>query len=144
MIKVFVYGTLKAGYGNNRLLDNESSDLIGKAVLLTPAILACNGSFPYLSLIGTSSRKGWVLGEVYQVSEEVMRTLDSLEGYPDFYNRSEMDCLIIEDAPKIVKCWVYHVDLSSDAYVTQPGLSWVEPDETTSILKWSRHRNTRS
>jgi len=77
---VAVYGSLRAGLHNHRLLDNEESTQLG--TFKTPPIykLFSLGGFPGLHKDGTTE----VTVEVYEVSEDVFKSLDRLEGYyPD-------------------------------------------------------------
>lgn len=78
--RVFVYGTLKRGHGNHRLL--ADSTFVGEDVL-AGATLRDYGAFPAVEL----TLGGVVHGEVYQVSHETLRQLDRLEGVPSLYQR---------------------------------------------------------
>lgn len=77
---VFVYGTLKSGYGNNRLL--STSKLLGEDTLDKHDIYAVAG-FP-----GVIPGEGIVQGEVWEITPEVLETLDRLEGHPRMYLRT--------------------------------------------------------
>jgi gamma-glutamylcyclotransferase (GGCT)/AIG2-like uncharacterized protein YtfP len=87
--KVFVYGTLKSGYGNNRLLRNAT--FLGDGYLRDHKCYYYGpiGSFPFV----VPSKGTSVLGEVYQVDRNTLSSLDSLEGYREgqekqyFYDR---------------------------------------------------------
>lgn len=80
-IPVFVYGTLKSGMSNSYLLDN--SLLVGPYQTDPEYTMVDLGHFPAVILSGSSSIKG----EVYLVDQSVFEDLDSLEGYPTFYDR---------------------------------------------------------
>jgi gamma-glutamylcyclotransferase (GGCT)/AIG2-like uncharacterized protein YtfP len=85
--RVFVYGTLKHGHGNHRLLQHKGALFSGPARTDEAAFdLCCNGSFPYALMAG----KYHLGGEVYTVDEDVFKSLDRLEGYPRFYNRAQI------------------------------------------------------
>jgi gamma-glutamylcyclotransferase (GGCT)/AIG2-like uncharacterized protein YtfP len=84
-IRVFVYGTLKQGHGNHRLL--AQSKFLGRCVLTGPFRLISLGGFPGLVEVGESDEDQDISGEVYQVSEDVLQSLDMLEGHPRFYTR---------------------------------------------------------
>jgi gamma-glutamylcyclotransferase (GGCT)/AIG2-like uncharacterized protein YtfP len=72
-VKLFVYGTLKRGYGLNRYL--KTSDFLGVEVV-EGFTLYSNGGFPYMV-----KGDGVVYGEVYEVSDkDVMDILDVIEG----------------------------------------------------------------
>lgn len=90
-MKVFVYGTLKSGYGNSRaLLNNPHSHLVGRAITTESFFLADLGSFPGMlrDLPGKESGlKSKVKGELWEIDEEIIKPrLDRLEGAPSFYH----------------------------------------------------------
>lgn len=96
---VFVYGSLKKGYGNNRLL--EFATLIGSDETTSEDYeLRCWGAYPAVYKGGVTSIKG----EVYEIDDNILRSLDSLEGYPSFYNRELVSLKSGRDA------WMYYID----------------------------------
>lgn len=77
-MKVFVYGTLKRGYGNNILL--RGAEYLGEGVLNNHILYYSygKGGFP----VSRYNGKGRVLGEVYEIDpDKHLYSLDSLEGY---------------------------------------------------------------
>lgn len=81
---VFVYGTLKQGYGNHRLL--TEAEKLGTAIVQDVTLY--DMGFP----VAIDSDGDFVTGEVYRVDdEETMQRLDWLEGYPSFYDRKLVD-----------------------------------------------------
>lgn len=101
--KVFVYGTLKKGYGNHSLL--REAKFIGEALTLKRFRLFDVG-FPYAV---PSQRGARLKGEVYEVnSPEIMKALDWLEGYPSHYKR-QVIMVELENGQKI-EAWIYVVD----------------------------------
>lgn len=99
----FVYGTLKKGYGNHRVLGN--STFIGEAISVIKYELY-NGGFPlaYRSVKGLK-----VKGELYCVlNEKVVQDLDRLEGNGHFYTRALRD---FEHLPskKLTTAWIYEI-----------------------------------
>lgn len=84
MHTVFVYGTLKRGHGNHRLLEVDGVEYLGVDYLPASAV-ECVG-FPMAKFDATAPVK-YLLVEVYKVSDEVLKTLDRLEGYdPESHN----------------------------------------------------------
>ena len=82
-MKVAVYGTLREGFGNHRLL--AGSEFIGKTK--TEPIFTMYGSaIPWIVAGGNTA----ITVEVYEVDEVTMRNLDRLEGYPYYYDRKEV------------------------------------------------------
>lgn len=73
--RVFVYGTLRKGYGNHRLLENAT--FIGKAETVQKYHLTASG-IPYVHPNIETSK---IIGEVYEVNEHQLARLDMLEGY---------------------------------------------------------------
>jgi gamma-glutamylaminecyclotransferase len=84
---VFVYGTLLRNEPNHTLL--EGSDFLGEAHTLPLYTLFDLGSFPAMAEGGETS----VRGEVFRVSQEVLDSLDALEGHPDWYKRTQISLI---------------------------------------------------
>lgn len=81
---VFVYGTLKKGYGNHHLLSR--SKFLDTAV--TRGVLHDLGAFPAAR---TNDSGGQIHGELYSVDDETLARLDRLEGIPTFYQRDKVE-----------------------------------------------------
>ena len=68
------------------------------------------GGFPALTSVGAKTD---VVVEVYSVDENTMLRLDRLEGYPHFYNRSQVAILLDEGEGGVdtyASAWMYHID----------------------------------
>jgi len=79
--RLFVYGTLKSGYGNNRLM--RPGKFIKKACL-DGYILSGNG-VPF----AIESPGDHIIGELWEVPKyQMLGPIDSLEGHPYFYTRT--------------------------------------------------------
>lgn len=80
---IFTYGTLKRGFTNNFILDGTtfiSTGITEKKYQIYPCT---NFAFPFLI---KSEQKQCIKGEVFEVtSNEILKKLDILEGYPDLY-----------------------------------------------------------
>jgi len=85
LINVFVYGSLKRGYWNHSLI---SGYMCTEAKTRDSRFTMVNlGAYPAVLNEGNN----YIYGELYRnVSEDVMRNLDDLEGYPFFYNRMKV------------------------------------------------------
>ena len=94
-MKIFVYGTLKRGYGNNRLL--SGCEFLGEAVTAPKYDLKARG-IPFL-VHGNYA----VHGEVYEADEETVYRMDLLEGHPNFYHRG--DIVLGEFSPVSGELW---------------------------------------
>lgn len=91
--RVFVYGTLKRGIHNHRLL--EQSQYIGEAFTVEKFRMYTTG-FPVLfeDLEGKS-----VFGEVYDVDEETLKNLDHLEAEGRMYDRKHVTVYLTSGPP---------------------------------------------
>jgi gamma-glutamylaminecyclotransferase len=86
--RVFVYGSLKAGQPNNRAL--AGATYLGRCYLEGPYKMVSLGHFPGVIETGVAEDRNRILGEVYEVTEDVLHTLDLIEGHPSFYNRRKV------------------------------------------------------
>ena len=97
---VFVYGTLKQGHGNHRLLID--SELVGKATAEGIAIhAATHSSFPF----AMRNKQQTAHGEVYKINNFTLNKLDKLEGTPCFYQRETTVCTLASGEQ--IECWIY-------------------------------------
>lgn len=96
--KVLVYGTLKAGNpirgldqfkGATYLYDAATVDNRWKLIDVGPFPAAVPGSCN-------------ILGEVWEVTFDVFKQLDEIEGFPTYYNRSKV---LLETGETV---WMYH------------------------------------
>jgi gamma-glutamylcyclotransferase (GGCT)/AIG2-like uncharacterized protein YtfP len=98
--RVFVYGSLKHGLSNHRLL--EKAVYAGEGTLEGYRMYSL-GAFPAIvegTPLGQESR--WTVeGEVYEVSAEILAALDRLEGHPSFYRRHRV---LLQGGERV---WVY-------------------------------------
>lgn len=97
LIKVFVYGSLKQGYGNNYLLSN-STFLKETHTQENNFKMISFGNFPGILENGNS----FICGELYEIDEEALYNLDILESNGNFYTRKQ---IFLEDEEEPV--WVY-------------------------------------
>lgn len=89
-VKVAVYGSLRKGLHNHRLLQGEK--FVGQFETDPLYSLIDLGSFPGLLKDGNTA----VLMEVFEVNADKLKKLDSLEGYHgkgenNFYNREKIE-----------------------------------------------------
>jgi gamma-glutamylcyclotransferase (GGCT)/AIG2-like uncharacterized protein YtfP len=78
---------LKNGKGNHRLLAH--SKFLGRCYIEDNQRLISLGGYPGL-VRGPDLDKRRVVGEVYQVNEETLQSLDWLEGHPRYYERQKV------------------------------------------------------
>lgn len=91
---VFVYGTLKSGETNHRILTNPGngrSTLLGQARTLKKWPLVLVSSYEIPCLLPCEGVGQEICGEVYQVDDQMLEVLDRLESHPEYYVRSLED-----------------------------------------------------
>lgn len=117
MNKVFVYGTLKTGHYNHRVLKIggtskllvDDAYITGKMFDLGPYPVVTEGDRP-------------VKGEVWLVDDNTLERLDHLEGHPRHYERQQVPLLYSSD----FLVWVYRMkpsDIPARA-VPMPVANW--------------------
>lgn len=78
-MKLFVYGTLRKGLHNNHYL--KEAKFVGLA-------FACDFTIAVNALPYLIQKKGSkAIGEVYEISEHTLASIDELEGHPHWYIR---------------------------------------------------------
>ena len=101
--RVFVYGTLRQGEGNHRLLSKSTLVGVGKSV--NKYCMTANGC-PFVNKYIQQSN---IVGEVYQIPNVTeMYNLDMLESHPYWYYR-EIIQIKLKDG-SIVDAWIYFND----------------------------------
>lgn len=81
--KLFVYGSLKRGFGNHHFL--EESKFVSKITTKISSFRMFSlGGFPGVSL-QPNGRK--IIGELYEIDDNTLQRIDYLEGNGNFYNR---------------------------------------------------------
>lgn len=103
MTKVFVYGTLKRAYHNNRYL--KGSRFLGEALTVDnfdmldvgfPVLLPQRGDVAYP-----------VKGELYEIDDTTLKNLDRLEGEGRMYQRQTRTVLSMDDPITGVHAYIY-------------------------------------
>jgi gamma-glutamylcyclotransferase (GGCT)/AIG2-like uncharacterized protein YtfP len=140
MHRVFVYGTLKQGHGNHRLL--SAATFVGRCIARLPYRFVDLGSFP--GLVRTNPNytlsdvredfpaSRMVGGEVYEVNDQQLLGLDYLEGHPRFYERFEVDT-------PLGKVWTYTLPPSYGRHEEISSIFWRQTDDE---LGWLAHNAT--
>jgi gamma-glutamylcyclotransferase (GGCT)/AIG2-like uncharacterized protein YtfP len=126
---VFVYGTLKRGYSNNRLL--EGAKFVGEAFTIGK-YARVDAGFPVV--VEGSDEAFAVAGEVYDIKgqPDILKRLDFLEHEGTMYDRKEV-VVYLPGKKKRLGAFIYvgcpdfwgDRDHSNDKYYTSGGkLSW--------------------
>lgn len=86
---VATYGTLRHGLGNwSHFLNNEHCTFLGEQRTEPNYKMVSLGGFPGVILNGNQQ----ITIDVFRVSSErVLKNLDSLEGYPSFYQKTDIN-----------------------------------------------------
>lgn len=116
LVSVAVYGTLKSGHGNHRLL--EDSYCLGDGYTASAYPLVIDG-LPYvIDRIGVGKR---VRVEAYRVDEATLARLDGLEGHPDWYQRKQIQIQLVKGGT--ITAWVYMIpDNKSTTHMHDTGI----------------------
>ena len=99
---VFVYGTLRNGYGNHHLLKEAHCYGIG-CTDACYAMYLVHG-FPYVTSTEARYR---IVGELYAVDDDTLNILDSTEGHPIYYERREIPVTVCDEH---YTAWMYFRD----------------------------------
>jgi gamma-glutamylcyclotransferase (GGCT)/AIG2-like uncharacterized protein YtfP len=102
-IPIFVYGTLREGFGLNSTLKEYKSEFVGLFKTEQRYVMFDTGSFPAIIPYKNGVN---VTGEKYLVSKECLQILDFIEGHPDMYIRTLIDVYNEEDG-SIETAFVY-------------------------------------
>lgn len=107
---LFVYGTLKRGHGNNRLLFGQK--YMGKAITEYPYIMEKRG-IPFVY----GANRAWrgeelvngsnIHGEIYQVDPHALADIDGLEGHPRWYRRKLIPVELFAEVTTRIHAWLY-------------------------------------
>ena len=111
---VLVYGSLKRGYYNHDVIAfdfenrsrNKGYDYLGDTKTVDKFTMYDLGSFPAISFDENGKQ---VKGELYAVDDATFNLIDILEGYPDHYNRIEVN---LENTD--VRAWIYFYENPED------------------------------
>ncbi len=100
MVKLFVYGTLRKGHRNHRVLGSDAK-FIDVATVYDMTMHKGPG-FPYAVFKDGSK----IYGEVYELPDLV--ACDRLEGYPHHYLRTQVLCHYDDGGKDGEYAWVYY------------------------------------
>lgn len=104
MITLFVYGSLKKGFYNHRLL--KESTFIGSGIISGYDLY----DLGYYQ--GIKRGSGEVLGEIYEIDQETLKRVDVLESEGYLYRRVPVEAKIEGDTVKAVT-YVYNKSIDS-------------------------------
>lgn len=105
-MKIFVYGTLKKNHGNHRYY-LEDAKFLGHAITVDKYTMYSRG-IPFV----TKDPFVQIHGEVYEITEDQLRPIDSLEGHPQWYKRELISVQL--ETGEIIEAWIYLNNLSEE------------------------------
>ncbi len=119
---VAVYGSLREGLGNHRVLNTNNNGSTRKEDGLIPKNkFTMHSLVNFPGLVKDSLSDVEIVVEVYEVNTQgTAQDIDWLEGYPSFYDRELVE---LKDGRS---CWVYFVD---EVYKSNPEVlsgDWVK------------------
>jgi gamma-glutamylaminecyclotransferase len=128
MAHVFVYGTLKRGQPNHKVMldgTNGWAAFRGRGCTAEPYPLVIAGEHNIPRLLHLPGRGHCVVGEIYTVDEQMLRFLDDFEGCPDMYQRTAMQVRVLEwegggGPGDSVQCFVYSTATYAPEWVHLP------------------------
>lgn len=106
MDRLFVYGTLKRGFGNHGFLDG--CRFLGEAHTVKRFAMYGAG----VPSVVESPQLYPIQGEVYEVDPASLRHVDALEGHPHWYVRKMVD-VVLESGGDPISAWIYTKDRPS-------------------------------
>lgn len=95
---IMVYGSLKTGFSNNRILTD--SKLVGEAETVEAYNMTAD-HFPYVAKFPQFTT---IKGEVWIVDNFTLHNLDILESHPSWYKREKVEVVVKGEK---VKAWMY-------------------------------------
>ncbi|XP_066090458.1 gamma-glutamylaminecyclotransferase [Saccopteryx bilineata] len=122
MAHVFVYGTLKRGQPNHKVMmdsANGRASFQGRGLTMEPYPLVIAGEHNIPWLLNLPGHGHCVAGEIYAVDEQMLRFLDEFEDCPDTYQRTQLQIAVLEwegvpsasegapTARRTLQCFVY-------------------------------------
>ncbi|XP_045208472.2 gamma-glutamylaminecyclotransferase-like [Mercenaria mercenaria] len=92
-VLIFVYGTLKSGLPNHHLIENKTDGLcISRGTATTeekfPLVTATRYNVPFMLYAPGKGHN--IEGELYEVDETRLKSLDKLEAHPHLYERRDI------------------------------------------------------
>ena len=117
--KIFVYGTLKNGEGNNDILNG--SKYLGKDVLEGYSLYDMPYGFPF----AIKDDKGVIEGDVFEVDYNTLQRVNMLEGYYDdgYRNHYERESVVSQNGHE---CYIYTYTTMPNCLVIKCGKKWTK------------------
>jgi gamma-glutamylcyclotransferase (GGCT)/AIG2-like uncharacterized protein YtfP len=129
---IAVYGTLRQGYHNHRLLNTAT--LVAAGNTLRDLRMVCEG-IPYV-LPPEEDGVGYRIAvEVYAVDDKTLARVDALEGHPRWYVREKTP--IVLDNGLSTEAWLYFNPVTKDSGKYYSDFAQYSKPKTTSLERYS-------
>lgn len=107
-VYVAVYGSLRTGMENEGVNHQAGAVSLGEGFTKNKYLLSQYGR-AYFPVVSLTEEKTPLRIEVWKTDETgLTRNYDMLEGYPSFYNRTQVP--VILDSGEEINAWIYHID----------------------------------
>lgn len=105
---VAVYGSLRSGMENEGVNHRAGAISLGEGFTKNKYLLSQYGR-AYFPVVSLTEEKTPLRIEVWKTNElGLTRHYDALEGYPSFYNRTQIP--VVLDTGEEINAWIYHID----------------------------------
>lgn len=122
LVKIFVYGTLRKGYGlHSQCLTN--SKFLGDAETVEKYAMYVN-AIPYVI---KDDKVSTIKGEVYLVDPYTLEAIDRIEGHPNWYRREKIK--VKYNTGKTDKAWLYFSRQRSGDLFEEGDYNWRPKEE---------------
>lgn len=105
---VAVYGSLRKDMYNHPVMKQAGAEFQGMGRIRGTLRADPRDTYPFLTLGTIDPDNDTTVVEVYTVPDEGMEVLDILEGYPRYYNRTQVD--VGGEGGVWAHVWVYHLE----------------------------------
>lgn len=120
-MRVLVYGSLKKrGLLSTYLENSKYIDTIEVTIpdMAMYPVIGPKGNYSYPAILDNVDQKP-IIGEIYEISKTTLKYLDMAEGYPNYYQRFELDL-----GKEYGKVWVYYLLDHKLCDLTKPIKEW--------------------
>ena len=128
---VFVYGTLKEGYGNHAFFLKDRAEFVSYGKTKDKLVMFSTPGFPVV--MNNLAKDAPIEGEIYEINDDILARLDQLESNGSMYVRGYYDIELLDGS--VIPCWMY---------VGVPACwnAWAEGREpinkTDGVYRWGR------
>lgn len=101
-IKLFVYGTLRSGAYNHRVMKELGGILESAAKTASKYAMYVGQGLPFVT---DAEQLSHIHGEVYEISPEALARLDRFESHPKWYTRKMV--AVVKENGEPTTAWLY-------------------------------------